>query len=138
MDTAAKRLSALHVGQPWRGPATFPSQDLGAQRRASLAFLYGGSFEEEPTDPELEARVEELEQQVEELQQQVAELQQNGGGGGGSSVLVAGGWEPSEFARHPSLEAADRRKLQVERTNAQVLALIGAFLGSEVKNEGPL
>jgi hypothetical protein len=41
-DTAAKRLSALHITQPWRGVAAFPDGSITNQDRAALSELYIG------------------------------------------------------------------------------------------------
>lgn len=42
VDTAAKRFSALHIAQPWRGVAAFPDGTINNQDRAALSELYNG------------------------------------------------------------------------------------------------
>lgn len=41
-DTAAKRYSAIHVTEPWRGVAVLPTGSVDAPKRLALAHLYSG------------------------------------------------------------------------------------------------
>ncbi len=41
-DTAAKRLSAMQLGLPWRGPAVVPSGTVTSAERAAGLGLYSG------------------------------------------------------------------------------------------------
>lgn len=42
VDTAAKRLSALHLGSPWRLTLPLPDGTIGQADRQTLTYLYGG------------------------------------------------------------------------------------------------
>src|SRR5262245_23094532 len=51
-DTAAKRLSAVNIGSPWRGVGVVPSGTVDAGERAAAIFLYalaGGAVVVAPT-----------------------------------------------------------------------------------------
>lgn len=41
-DTAIKRLSAMNLTLPWRGPAVIPSGTVDAGERAAALHLYSG------------------------------------------------------------------------------------------------
>lgn len=51
IDTAAKRLSAMHPRSPWRGPATLPSGAVSQGERQSSAAMYSGILADDPTPP---------------------------------------------------------------------------------------
>ena len=42
VDSAAKRASAIHVSEPWRGVMVVPSGAIGDSVRAAVAFMYSG------------------------------------------------------------------------------------------------
>jgi hypothetical protein len=42
LDTAVKRLSAIHIGCPWRGMLPFPDASISQADRQHIAFLYRG------------------------------------------------------------------------------------------------
>lgn len=42
IDTAAKRFSAIHHGNPWRGVATLPTGTIGQASRQSVLWMYSG------------------------------------------------------------------------------------------------
>lgn len=42
VDTAAKRVSVVHILKPWRGVAAFPDGTLAQGDRQALALLYSG------------------------------------------------------------------------------------------------
>ena len=42
VDSAAKRASAIHVSEPWRGVMVVPSGTIGDSVRAAVAFMYSG------------------------------------------------------------------------------------------------
>lgn len=71
-----------------------------------------------------------LQQRIAALEALVQSLQQN--------QIYVGGWDYSDFRRQPQPTARERRQQQIRENNAMVLAMIGAFLGSPVKKEGPL
>lgn len=48
VDTALKRFSAIHVGQPWRGVAQVPDGTIGQRDRQAAVFLYSGILATSP------------------------------------------------------------------------------------------
>ncbi len=43
IDSRAKRMSAIFVGQPWRGPMVYaPDVGFGQAERQAAAFMYSG------------------------------------------------------------------------------------------------
>ena len=42
IDTPAKRFSAIHHGNPWRGVATLPTGTIGQASRQSVLWMYSG------------------------------------------------------------------------------------------------
>ncbi len=44
LDTAAKRLAAINMGLPWRGPAVLADGVIGAPDRVAFLGMYGGNF----------------------------------------------------------------------------------------------
>ena len=47
-DTAAKRLSAMNLGMPWRGNAVIPSGTVTSGERAAVLKMYSGIPGEAP------------------------------------------------------------------------------------------
>lgn len=48
LDTANKRLSAIHLGSPWRGLLPIPDGTLNQGDRQHVMFFYSGILAEAP------------------------------------------------------------------------------------------
>ena len=51
MDTQQKRMSAMHLACPWRGPSVLPTGSIGQAQRQATDFMYSGILAGEASGP---------------------------------------------------------------------------------------